>query len=292
MYITGIRRTKSEGSICTIRMLISSDDRTLLTNQDLESILLNHISHSLGNPTPSGFNQTSHYGSRKTSCSKHNFFGTMMRRKPFTGHTNHTNYLHQNRRHSAHKIEEFSRHIALTTHHTGLLLSLPSTFGSNPTSKPSKTVHFLVGKHEDYDLPSLPDKRPKRSRLFFRHSVSSAAPKISLTEGTLNPPEEVMRFPLRRSVSLGLLSERQKKCMDIVFQHTESHVLDSGKKTLAKRLKRVNRGFNLTDMHWISRKYSMSSGISLKSAGSYEAAQVGEMAHMSLSLKIQTDVSL
>nr|CUU98300.1 hypothetical transcript [Hymenolepis microstoma] len=291
MYISGIRRTKSEGSICTIRMLISSDDRTLLTNQGLESILLNHLSHSLGNPTPSGFNQTSHCGSRKVSCNKQNFLGTMMRRKPFTGQSSQSSYLNQNRRHSAHKIEEFSSHIALTTHHTGLLLSLPPASGNNPTSKSSKNVHFLVGKHEDYDLPSLPAKRPKRSRLFFRHSVSSAASKISLTESTLKPTEEVMGFSLRRSVSLGLPSERQRNSMDIVFQHAESHMLDSGKKSLANRMKRVNRGFNLTDMHWISRKHSNSSGISLKSAGSYETAQVGEMAHMSMSLKIQTDVS-
>ncbi|VDL57420.1 unnamed protein product [Hymenolepis diminuta] len=294
MYISRVRRAKSEGSVCNIRMLISYDDRTLLANQDLEYILLSNFSHSLGNPTPSGYNQTPHYESRKVLCSKRNFLGTMMRQKSSAGQSNQNSFLNQNHRHSVHKMEEFSGRIPLKTHHTGLLLSLPPNYGNSQPPKSSKTVHFLVGKQEDYEIPPLPVRRSKRSRLFPRHSVSGTASKINLNEATPKTTEEediVMEFPLRRSVSLDPLSERRGKCMDIVFQHTESHVLDSGKKTLGKRMKRVKRGLNLTDMHWISRKHSASSGISLKSTGSYHATQAGEVPLVSLSLRIQTDVS-
>lgn len=293
MNVSGFRRTKSEGSICTIRMLISYDDRILLTNQDVESILLSNLSHSMGTQTPAGVHRASHNGACRQSSNRHNFFGSMMSHKSSVGHNNDSINPHQ--QNSVNKMEEFSGHVALTTHHTGLLLSLPSIQINNRVLRSDKSVHFLVGKQEDYETSLHLVRKRKRSRMFQRHSVNGTTSKINLHEISSKPngDEDIkMDFQLRRSLSLGWLTNNQSKHMDVVFQHAENHGIGVGKKAFRRRMRRVARGFNLTDMHWISHKHSTSSGPSLKSTSNYEATSGGEVTLVSSSLKIQTDVSL
>lgn len=284
----GIRKTKSEGSICVIRMLISFDDRAV-NKQDVESALVNNLSHSMGAPTPA--NEHTQSTSRRHSFGMHLFLGALKQHRSSIGPIHEKIFEHRNHghyHHSTHKTEEFSGHVALTTHHTGLLLSLPSPV------KPVKSVHFLVGKQEDYESTSHNQGR-RRSRLFTRHSISITSKSHLVETAKASEEGDVMDFPLRRSISLGRLMEDQNKCMDVVFQHSDSSHLEvfglGTKYTLGRKIRRVARGFNLTDMHWISKRHSTSSGVSLKSASSYEATVGGEVTLTSSSLRIQTDVS-
>ncbi|KAH9282923.1 5'-AMP-activated protein kinase subunit gamma-2 [Echinococcus granulosus] len=287
----GIRKTKSEGSICIIRMLISFDDRAVIRG-DVESVLVNNLFHSMGPPTPA--TERTQSTSRRHSFGMHHLLGALKRHRSSTGpihekffeHHNHCINNHGHYQHSTHKMEEFSGQVALTTHHTGLLLSLPSPV------KPVKTVHFLVGKQEDYDLTNHLQGR-RRSRLFTRHSVSATSKSHLVETAKASEEGDVIDFPLRRSISLGRLMEDQNRCMDVVFQrsdssHFEIFGLDT-KHILRRKIRRVARGFNLTDMHWVSKKHSTSSRVSLKSTSSYETTISGGVTLTSSSLRIQTD---
>ncbi|KAM7537725.1 hypothetical protein Aperf_G00000063814 [Anoplocephala perfoliata] len=163
---------------------------------------------------------------------------------------------------------------------------------NNNVSKTVKSVHFVVGKQEDSETSFQPARKRKGIRIFQRHSVNGTASKIDLSETFSRPYEEEdikMDFPLRRSLSLGWLTNRQSKFVDVVFHMCENHGTEVGKKTLGGRMRRVARRFNLSDMHWISHRHSASSGLSLKSALNYDAAAGGEVTLVSPSLKIQTD---
>ncbi|VDM31259.1 unnamed protein product [Hydatigera taeniaeformis] len=282
----GIRKIKSEGSICVIRMLISFDDRAV-SKRDVESALVNSLSHSMGAPTPA--NERNQSTSRRHSFGMHLLLGALKRHRSSIGpihekfleHHNHGHYQH-----STHKTEEFSGHVALTTHHTGLLLGLPSPV------KPVKSVHFLVGKQEDYDTTNHNQGRG-RSRLFTRHSINTTSKAHVVEAVKASEDDDIMDFPLRRSISLGRFMEDQNKCMDVVFQHSDCNHLEvfgSGSRhALGRKIRRVAKGFNLNDMHWISKRHSTSSGVSLKSASSYEATVSGGVTLTSSSLRIQTD---
>ena len=161
----GIRKTQSEGSICTIRMLISVDDREI-GKFGVESALVDNLSHSMGNSTPLG-DSTHRYSSQSHQrhfFHMHNLLAAMKRYKSSFHQENH--YFHNHHHHHHH--EEFSGHVVLTTHHTGLLLSLPNT------AKPTKTVHFVVGKQEDEKTNHHLIR--KRSRFLSHHTIN-APPK-------------------------------------------------------------------------------------------------------------------
>ena len=283
-HSNGIRKTQSEGSICTIRMLISVDDREI-HKLGVESVLVDNLSHSMGNSTPAAdvnhrHASQSHHGH---SFNMHHLFEAMKRYKSPFHHENHDFNGHHNHHHPHHH-EEFSGHVVLTTHHTGLLLSLPNT------PKPAKTVHFLVGKQEDEMTNHHPVR--KRGRIFSHHTMGTTS-KSHAFEKT-SDEADVMDFPLRRSISLGRLMDGTNKWMDVAIQHSESSHMEvfGGHEKKNKIMRRVSRRLNLSDMHWITKKkHSTSSRVSLKSVSSCETTSGGEMTLMSSSLKIQTDVS-
>uniref|UniRef100_A0A5K3EQK0 CBS domain-containing protein n=1 Tax=Mesocestoides corti TaxID=53468 RepID=A0A5K3EQK0_MESCO len=270
LNMPAVRKTMSEGSICTIRMLISFDDRAV-NKQDFESVLVNNLSLSVG--TPAQATHRTHSETNRCSHAMHHLLDAVRRRRGSVAVT-HEKPLHC--RHSSQRADEFSGSVALITHHTGLLLGLPNT-------EKQKTVHFVVGKQDDDEAGSHHSRWSRKSKIFQRHSACTP-PKCT--------EDEVLAFPLRRSVSLGKLSEGLNKCMDVVLKSSDSSYLDFhslyNKKTFGRRIRRVARGLNLKDMHWLSRKHSTASGVSIKSLTSYEAAD-GEVALMSSSLKIHTD---
>lgn len=268
-----LRKISSEGSICTIRMLISFDDRDF-GKLDIESALVDTISSSMSRQIP--ITRRSHPTTKGFSLAPH-----VLRYRKTSAYSGTEVLRHKNDNTNLHKMEGFSGSVAMTTQYNGLLLSLPCV-------PKQKTIQFVVGKQEDEGSAGHNHQITRwirRHSLFHRHSAcySAKGPLINETE-----KDGAYSFRLRRSLSVDTM---QKKRLDVTLLAPGNSHFDicswippelQRRKTLGNRIKRVARGLNLVDMHWPPRKHS---NISTKSGGSAEATTT------TTSLKIQTCVS-